>query len=246
MIAAAADGHARELRGVGDAATTRDDDADADVALVKAVLCAGAYPNVMTAPPDLPVTGVRSGEEAPSGGKGGGKGGRPKTAGDVQLRSTQHGGVHLHPCCLIFRASSLDWRHLVYHELVRTTKVYARDATTVSPLQMLLFGGRVSVHHERQLVSLDGHHHFRAAAKVATLVKLLRARIEQLLLDKIRRPTDDVTGSRMGRRLVAAVRAVLEAESSAKTAQAARAPLGVGGRNGERPLPPRLSGSEVK
>ena len=114
---------ARELRGVGDAATTRDDDADADVALVKAVLCAGAYPNVMTAPPDLPVTGVRSGEEAPSGGKGGGKGGRPKTAGDVQLRSTQHGGVHLHPCCLIFRASSLDWRHLVYHELVRTRNV---------------------------------------------------------------------------------------------------------------------------
>ena len=182
------------------------------MALVKAVLCAGAYPNVMKAPPELPAVGA-SGSALAAAAAAGGELGK-KAAGDVRLESTQHGGVYLHPCCLLFKARALDWRYLVYHELVRTSKVYARDATTVSPLQMLLFGGRLVVHHEANVVSLDATHHFRAPPKVATLLKLLRARIEELLLAKITRPNEDVTGEPRATRLVAAVRALLGAEVS--------------------------------
>ena len=36
---------------------------------------------------------------------------------------------------------SLDSKMLVFHELVKTAKVYVRDATTISPYALLLFGG---------------------------------------------------------------------------------------------------------
>ena len=96
--------------------------------------------------------------------------------------------AYLHPCCLCFDATALDHRYVVYREIVRTAKVYVRDATTVAPLALILFGGRLTVHHERGIISVDEKVHFRAPPKVATLASILRSELEALLLRKIVTP----------------------------------------------------------
>lgn len=62
--------------------------------------------------------------------------------------------IALHPSCVASKAKGihgdranngkggLGSNFLVYHERVKTTRVYVRDATPVPPLAMLLFGGR--------------------------------------------------------------------------------------------------------
>ncbi|KAJ1457686.1 P-loop containing nucleoside triphosphate hydrolase protein [Pelagophyceae sp. CCMP2097] len=131
----------------------------------RAILCAGLFPNVLQAPRDL----VR---------KGG-----TKTAGEVV-----DDAAYLHPGCLSHTATALDNRCVVYREIVRTTKVYVRDATTVAPLALLLFGGALTVHHDVGVISVDKKLHFKAPPKIATLVKVLRAELEALMLRKIAPP----------------------------------------------------------
>ncbi len=77
-----------------------------NLALVTAVLCAGLYPNVVVAPRSL-------------GGK---------SLGEVSLHCPK-GDVHVHPCSVAFKADSLTSRYAVYHDMVKTTKIYVRDVT---------------------------------------------------------------------------------------------------------------------
>ena len=119
--------------------------------------------------------------------------------------------AYLHPCCLCFDATALDHRYVVYREIVRTAKVYVRDATTVAPLALILFGGRLTVHHERGIISVDEKVHFRAPPKVATLASILRSELEALLLRKI--VTPDAHVDERERAFVDASRAVLGAEA---------------------------------
>lgn len=119
--------------------------------------------------------------------------------------------AYLHPCCLCFDATALDHRYVVYREIIRTAKVYIRDATTVAPLALILFGGRLTVHHERGIISVDEKVHFRAPPKVATLASILRSELEALLLRKI--VTPDAAVDARERAFVAASRAILGAEA---------------------------------
>ena len=108
-------------------------------------------------------------------------------------------------------------RFLIYNEVVKTSKVYLRDSTTVSPQVLLLFGGKLVVHHEKEAISLaiDKKRwlHFKAPRKVATVVKLLRRETEELLLRKITHPDEEL--SVVGERLIAAVSELLESDHQA-------------------------------
>ena len=86
--------------------------------------------------------------------------------------------MNLHPCTVNFESKKLDSRFIIYNEVVKTSKVYLRDSTTVPPEVLLLFGGKLVVHHESEVVSLgwgpERWIHFRAPRKVGTVMKLLR------------------------------------------------------------------------
>ena len=199
-------------------------------ALLKALLCAGLYPNVLVAPRDVRLLGEKASEAEPSFTPSS----KSKTAGecaftrcdpDVErcIKERQESGrrprfddgpedaAYLHPCCLCFDATALDHRYVVYREIVRTAKVYVRDATTVAPLALILFGGRLTVHHERGIISVDEKVHFRAPPKVATLASILRSELEALLLRKI--VTPDAQVDERERAFVDASRAVIGAEA---------------------------------
>lgn len=165
------------------------------VALLKAILCAGLYPNVMRA-----ANLQRPSNDIPFE--------RPVRR---DRDDDSHEPCYLHPSCLDFDASVLDSRYLVFQAIVRTSKVYVRDATTVHPLPLVLFGGALTVHHEVGAISVDGQLHFRADPKTATLIKLLRSEMELAMLNKIKdptRPPDQRHDS-----LVHAVKAVLGADT---------------------------------
>lgn len=50
--------------------------------------------------------------------------------------------VGLHPASVLYNAPKFSQPFLVFHEKVKTSQVFVRDATSVSPFALLLFGGR--------------------------------------------------------------------------------------------------------
>jgi HrpA-like RNA helicase len=163
-------------------------------ALLKAILCAGLYPNVLIAPRSL-VDGTSK-----------------KQVGEHAFQSLK-GDVHLHPSTVSFAEKQMTGRYCVFHNIVKTSKMYVRDCTTVSPFALLLFGGALHVHHQQGVISVDDWLMFRfQGRKPPSLIKYLRSLTESMLLRKIISPEDDVTGSPEGKALIQSISELLQRE----------------------------------
>lgn len=165
-------------------------------ALVRAVICAGLYPNVACASAQAKTDDSRARSRYPSS--------------SVTVRTKHDSDVHLHPTSVCYGLNRFDSPFLLYHEKVRTTKVYLRDATAVGSYPLLLFGGKIKIDHERSKASCDGWIHFKSAPRVAVLFKHLRAELDALLMEKIASPDMDIS-HRLD--VVRAIVEVLESES---------------------------------
>jgi uncharacterized membrane protein YgcG len=165
-----------------------------NLGLVKAVLAAGLYPNIIVAPPSI-VNGTSK-----------------QTANGVAFKSRNKGDVHLHPCTILFTAKRLDSRYCCFHEIVKTTKMYIRDCTTVSPFALVLFGGALRVYPDQGVASVDNWLKFRIGPKPATLVKFLRSQMENMLLQKIIDPQNTASDHPEGKALVESVSTLLRIE----------------------------------
>lgn len=163
---------------------------ESDLHLVRAVIAAGLYPNIVIAPRSL------------SG----------KTAGEVPFRGAKIREVYLHPSTIAWKAKELGSRYGCYHEIIKTSKVYIRDCTPVSKFAILLFGGALKVYQTHGVAAVDDWLKFRVDAKPATLVKYLRSSMEALLLEKIMDPSVDVAASSRGRAVIEAVTTLLKME----------------------------------
>lgn len=123
-----------------------------DVALMKSVLVAGLYPNVVRVdppskpqmPPFLRILGEEGYEEL----------------------------VQLHPSSVNAERKLFKTRWLAYHEKVKTSNVFLRDCTPVTPYQLLLFGGQLNVNHAAGTITLDEWASFGAPARVRSLMCL--------------------------------------------------------------------------
>ena len=153
---------------------------------LRAVLCAGLYPNVARASTREEQMGEDGGKGKGKGGKGGGKGGR--RARTPALETFGGAPVELHPSSANAETAHFESRWLVYYEKVRTAKVYLRDATMVTPYPLLLFGGELKVKHAQQSITIDKWIEFDAAPRVAVLFKSLRSELDKLLLQKLATP----------------------------------------------------------
>jgi len=193
-------GHGRNTRGSNnrrpEAPLSAADAYSDNMPLIKAILCAGLYPNIIVAPRPL----VRAD-----------RGVSDKQAGECAFQSLK-GEVYLHPCTISFSEKRLDSRYCCYHEIVRTSKTYVRDCTTVSEFALLLFGGSLKVYHTHGVVTVDDWLKFRISPKAAALVKHLRAQMESMLLKKIVSPAEDITGSDEAKALIQAVSTLFASE----------------------------------
>lgn len=165
-----------------------------NTAMLKAVLCAGLYPGVVVAPRSL-VDGSST-----------------KEAGELVFRSNGKGDVHLHPCTVSFTSKRLESRYCCFFEIVKTSKMYVRDITPVSPVSLLLFGGALKIFHEAGVITVDEWLKFQISAKSAVLISHLRLQLEKVLLQKILSPEIDVADSKAGKDLIDSVTVLLARE----------------------------------
>jgi ATP-dependent RNA helicase DHX57 len=155
--------------------------------IVKAVLAAGLYPQLLRV--DHPAAKYQKV-----------LGGAVETQGEavkVRFFDREKGRVFLHPSSINFTCGKFESGWLVYSDLVQTSKVFVREASMVPVYAVLLFGGEVSVHHGEGLVRVDGWATFRAPARIAVLVRELRAEVAALLGRKVVDPGLDVGSSRV-------------------------------------------------
>ncbi|KAG6617899.1 ATP-dependent RNA helicase [Phytophthora cinnamomi] len=116
--------------------------------------------------------------------------------------------VFLHPSSCNFSQTNYDSPWLLYTELVQTSKIFVRESTMVNPYALLLFGGRLEVIHEKNLLTLDGFIRFSAVARIGVLVKSIRQHLDRLLMEKIADPSVDIARSE----LVTAISHLLKSE----------------------------------
>ncbi|GBG82962.1 hypothetical protein CBR_g36488 [Chara braunii] len=159
-----------------------------DMELIRAVICAGMYPNVVRV---------------------------EKKGRQTLLHTREDGRVKLHPTSVISMDSLSRNSWLVYHEKVKTTDIFIRDASAVGDYALLMFGGEMSTSPSGAGFSmLKGYLHFSTAPRSTQLVKELRAQLYRLLERKIQDPRMDMQVEGGG--VVTAVRELLHGEQQSQ------------------------------
>ncbi|NXL37947.1 DEXH1 helicase, partial [Glaucidium brasilianum] len=131
---------------------------------------------------------------------------QPK-AEELKFVTKNDGYVHIHPSSVNYQTRHFESPYLVYHEKIKTSRVFIRDCSMVSVYPLVLLGGG-QVHMKLQkgefVISLDdGWIQFVAAShQVAELVKELRCELDQLLQDKIKNPSMDLCMCPRGSRII--------------------------------------------
>ena len=76
---------------------------------------------------------------------------------------------------------------------VKSSRVYIRDCSLVSPYALLLFGGDIQVMHTDKLLTLDDNVKYTAYAKTGVMFKELRKLLDSVLERKLNYPKQDIT-----------------------------------------------------
>uniref|UniRef100_I3MT40 Putative ATP-dependent RNA helicase DHX57 n=1 Tax=Ictidomys tridecemlineatus TaxID=43179 RepID=I3MT40_ICTTR len=168
--------------------------------LISAMLCAALYPNVVQ---------VKTPEGKFQKTSSGAVRMQPKSA-ELKFVTKNDGYVHIHPSSVNYQVRHFDSPYLLYHEKIKTSRIFIRDCSMVSVYPLVLFGGgQVNVQLQRGefVVSLDdGWIRFVAAShQVAELVKELRCELDQLLQDKIKNPSIDLCTCPRGSRIISTI-----------------------------------------
>ncbi|KAI8828092.1 P-loop containing nucleoside triphosphate hydrolase protein [Chytriomyces cf. hyalinus JEL632] len=160
--------------------------------LIKAVLVSALYPNVIKI------------ENPPP--KGGGMKGKGPSAQDLKLWVQNDEAVFIHPTSVNHKVGKYPTKFLVYHEKVKTSKVYIRDCSSVSPFALAFFGGRLIWDRQRNLLKLDeGWIQFAAGEKEAAVIEATRTAFDELLQMKIENPELDVSTTDLVREIISLV-----------------------------------------
>ncbi|EPY83865.1 DEAH (Asp-Glu-Ala-Asp/His) box polypeptide 57 [Camelus ferus] len=126
--------------------------------LISAMLCAALYPNVVQ---------VKSPEGKFQKTSTGAVRMQPKSD-ELKFVTKNDGYVHIHPSSVNYQVRHFDSPYLVYHEKIKTSRVFIRDCSMVSVYPLVLFGGgqvHVQLQRGEFVVSLDdGWIRFAAAS----------------------------------------------------------------------------------
>lgn len=149
-----------------------DDANSADLKIVKAILCAGLYPNIAHLRPIFDTSG-----------------------GITSTRIVTRDGeeVFIHPSSILAKMKKFPGNFLVFHDRVKTSRIFLRDVTVISNYSALLFGGKIEVYPEDQVLEIDDWISFQASGREAILLSKLRQEIDKLLLEKVADTTVDIS-----------------------------------------------------
>lgn len=126
----------------------------ANVGLIKAIICAGLYPNVATARV------------------------RPKRDGSCypKVWTEEDGRVELHPKSVNTGSTSFESPFLVYFEKMKSTSVFIYDTTMVSAFPLIFFGGQLTHRRDKggyHILSVDHSLEFLADKPTFDLIQVI-------------------------------------------------------------------------
>ena len=99
--------------------------------VVASVLCAALYPNIVKIlSPEAKYKQTATGAMF-----------KPTLASDLKFKTSEDGYVHIHPSSVTATVGYFDTPYLVYHEKVKTSRVFVRELNMVPMYPMILFGG---------------------------------------------------------------------------------------------------------
>ncbi|KAM7252349.1 hypothetical protein ACFE04_024232 [Oxalis oulophora] len=145
--------------------------------VVKAVLCAGLYPNVAATEQGITGAALTTFKQL--------------TSSSSKVYPVWFDGrreVHIHPSSINSKLNTFQHPFVVFLEKVETNKVYLRDTSNISPFSILLFGGSINIQHQTGQVIVDGWLKLTAPAQIAVLFKELRLSLHYILQELIRKP----------------------------------------------------------
>lgn len=145
--------------------------------ILKAILCAGLYPNVAAGEQGIVAAALSSLKQSSNTANSG------RTVWFDGRRE-----VHIHPSSINSNSKGFQYPFLVFLEKVETNKVFLRDTSVISPYSILLFGGSINVQHQTGQVTIDGWLKLTAPAQIAVLFKELRLALHSILKELIRKP----------------------------------------------------------
>jgi hypothetical protein len=88
-------------------------------------------------------------------------------------------------------AKTFDSSYLIYLEAMMTSKVYARDITTVNPLVLALFASKLNLFHNVGVIVIDSWIGFKASASLIEVLVLLRQELEDAFVEKVVDPSSE-------------------------------------------------------
>jgi ATP-dependent RNA helicase DHX57 len=151
--------------------------------LVRAVIGAGLYPNVVRVQkPDAQYVETAGGSMA-----------KNAAAREYKYFTRPDGRVFMHPSSLNFTENEWLSPWLVYHDKQATSKVFIRDSTMVTPYALALFGGDINVLYHKGEVHIDDWVRLAAPARLGVMVRGLRNLLRQAVAEKLSNPTADIS-----------------------------------------------------
>ena len=146
-----------------------------NVEIIKCALCAGLSPNILMLPPS-----VRDPKKG---------GALSKKLMDASLTSSRKGySLNVHPSSIMSDSKQLDSSFVAYLEAMKTAKLYCRDVTTISPIQLALFCGKMSANLKEQEVVVNGWLTFTAVRDVSRCLSYVRENMEEAFIEKVLNP----------------------------------------------------------
>jgi len=78
--------------------------------------------------------------------------------------------VFIHPTSVNHNVKNFEAKWLIFHEKVKTSKVFLRDSTMITVYPLILFGGEIEVNHAKQEITVDKWIRFTAPGKIGMVI----------------------------------------------------------------------------
>ena len=133
---------------------------------------------------------------------------KPASLDELRFKTRSDGYVHLHPSSVNAHATSaFDSAYIVYHEKVKTSRVFVRECSLVPIYSMVLFGssgvdielhrGQFAISMEKGWIKFITHSHI-----IAECLKEMRNELDNLLEEKITKPELDLIHYAKGKLII--------------------------------------------
>ena len=143
---------------------------------------------------------------------------KPPSAEDLKFRTKADGYVHIHPSSVTIKSAYYENPYMVYHEKVKTSRVFVRELSMVPIYPMVLFGGgdgvKVQLQRGKFVLSMeDGWIKFVTEShEVAECLKEMRMELDRLLEEKIQDPYLDLSSNGRGKLVISTLVSLLSKE----------------------------------